>query len=259
MSDAAAQGAASPGAGALQGAVPKLEIHDLSISYVDRAGKVVRAVEGVNLSVANKPGVGELAVLLGPSGCGKSTILKAICGLLQPDSGTILIDGVDVKTMRLGDLRKTVVLIDQSPYLFHGTVFENIAYAKPSVDRGAVEEAAHAAGLTELLERLPAGINTIVGERGLTLSAGERQRIAIARAFLWDPQVLILDEPSAALDAERERELIDNLRWKFFGRTLIAITHKPALSGVADHIFYVKDGRVVEPVASMARSEHLRG
>jgi len=202
---------------------------------------------------------GDLSVIVGPSGSGKSTIADLTIRLLDADSGTILIDGVDVKTMRLGDLRKTVVLIDQSPYLFHGTVFENIAYAKPSVDRGAVEEAAHAAGLTELLERLPAGINTIVGERGLTLSAGERQRIAIARAFLWDPQVLILDEPSAALDAERERELIDNLRWKFFGRTLIAITHKPALSGVADHIFYVKDGRVVEPVASMARSEHLRG
>src|SRR5207249_6876186 len=96
------------------------------------------------------------------------------------------------------DLRRTVVLIDQSPYLFHGTLFENIAYAQPSVSREAVEAAAHAAGLTELLRGLPQGLDTVAGERGMTLSAGERQRVAIARAFLLNPDVLILDEPSAA-------------------------------------------------------------
>jgi len=96
---------------------------------------------------------------------------------------------------------------------------------------------------------LPEGLNTVAGERGLTLSAGERQRVAIARAFLAKPEVLILDEPSAALDAACERELVDNLRWAFAGKTLIAITHKPALASVADHILYIKDGRVVEAVS----------
>jgi len=182
---------------------------------------------------------GSFSAIVGPSGGGKSTIADLMVRLLDPDSGAVLIDGLDVKTRRLGDLRRTVVLIDQSPYLFHGTLFENIAYARPDVSRKTAEEAAHAAGL-------PHGLDTVVGERGLTLSAGERQRVAIARAFLSNPEVVILDEPSAALDPELERELIDNLRWKFFGKTLIAITHKPALAAAADRILYIKDGRVAE-------------
>jgi ATP-binding cassette, subfamily B, bacterial len=189
---------------------------------------------------------GVLSVIVGPSGGGKSTIADLMVRLLDPDSGAVMIDGVDLKAMRLQDLRRTVVLIDQSPYLFHGTLFENIAYAQPSVSREAVEAAAHAAGLMELLRGLPQGLDTVAGERGMTLSAGERQRVALARAFLLNPDVLILDEPSAALDPERERELIENLRWKFLGKTLIAITHKPALAVAAGHVLHIKDGRVVE-------------
>ena len=112
--------------------------------------------------------------------------------------------------------------------------------------RELVEQAAHAAGLSDLLQGLPQGLDTLTGERGLTLSAGERQRVALARAFLSNPDVLILDEPSAALDPERERKLVDNLRRKFFGKTVIAITHKAALASAADHVLYVKDGRVAE-------------
>jgi len=183
--------------------------------------------------------VASFSAIVGPSGGGKSTIADLMVRLLDPDSGVVLIDGADVKALRLRDLRRTVVLIDQSPYLFHGTLFENIAYARPDVSREAAEEAAHAAGL-------PHSLDTVVGERGLTLSAGERQRVAIARAFLSNPEVVILDEPSAALDPGLERELIDNLRWKFFGKTLIAITHKPALAAAADHVLHIKDGRVAE-------------
>jgi ATP-binding cassette, subfamily B, bacterial len=192
---------------------------------------------------------GVLSVIVGPSGGGKSTIADLMVRLLDPDSGAVMIDGVDLKAMRLRDLRRTVVLIDQSPYLFHGTLFENIAYAQPSVSREAVEAAAHAAGLMELLRGFPQGLDTVAGERGMTLSAGERQRVALARAFLLNPDVLILDEPSAALDPERERELIENLRWKFLGKTLIAITHKPALAVAAGHVLHIKDGRVVECAA----------
>jgi ATP-binding cassette subfamily B protein len=189
---------------------------------------------------------GAFSVIVGPSGGGKSTIADLMVRLLDPDSGAVLMDGVDIKTVRLRDLRRTVVLIEQSPYLFHGTLFDNIAYARPCADRRDVESAAEASGLSELLRGLPDGLNAVIGERGLTLSAGERQRVAIARAFLSDPDVVILDEPSAALDPDRERDLIDNLCSKFAGKTLIAITHKPALAAVADYVLYIKDGRVAE-------------
>jgi ATP-binding cassette, subfamily B, bacterial len=193
---------------------------------------------------------GAFSVIVGPSGAGKSTIADLTVRLLDPDSGIVMIDGADLKTLRVQDLRRTVVLIDQSPYLFKGTLSDNIAYAKPDVRKEAVQQAAEEAGLAELLSGLPDGLNTVVGERGLTLSAGERQRVAIARAFLSNPDVLILDEPSAALDPERERELIDNLRWKFFNKTLIAITHKPAIAAAADHVLHIKDGRVRERAVS---------
>jgi ATP-binding cassette subfamily B protein len=188
------------------------------------------------------------SVMVGPSGGGKSTVADLMVRLIEADSGTVLIDGIDVKALRLQDLRRTIVLIDQSPHLFHGTLFENIAYAKRSATREAVEEAADAAGLMELLQGLPEGLDAVVGERGLTLSAGERQRVAIARAFLSNPEVVILDEPSAALDPGRERELVDNLRWKFAGKTLIVITHRPALATAADNVLHIRDGRVIEGV-----------
>ena len=189
---------------------------------------------------------GGLCAIVGPSGSGKSTIADLLVRLLDPDSGAVTIDGLDVRLLRLRDLRQTVVLVDQSPYLFHGTLVDNIAYAKPGVRLDSVEEAARAAGLGELLDRLPNGLNTIAGERGLTLSAGERQRVALARAFLANPEVLILDEPTAALDLERERELFESLRRVFRGKTVIAITHKPLLARSADYVLRVEGGRVLE-------------
>jgi ATP-binding cassette subfamily B protein len=189
---------------------------------------------------------GAFTVIVGPSGSGKSTIADLMVRLIDADGGAVLIDDVDVRAMRLRDLRRTVVLIDQSPYLFHGTLFENIAYGQPDIARARVEEAVDAAGLTDVLRDLPGGLDAVAGERGLTLSAGERQRVAIARAFLCDPEVLILDEPSAALDSARERELIDNVRRIFLGKTLIAITHKPLLASLADHVLCIDAGHVVD-------------
>jgi len=229
-----------PDAVAVSAVHRSIEFRDVTLRHDGRA-----VLDDVSFEIP----AGMFSVIVGPSGGGKSTIADLMVRLLDPDAGAVMIDGLDLKRTRLSDLRRTVVLIDQSPYLFHGTLYENIAYAKPFVGRAAVEQAAHAAGLTELLRGLPEGLNTVAGERGLTLSAGERQRVAIARAFLAKPEVLILDEPSAALDAACERELVDNLRWAFAGKTLIAITHKPALASVADHILYIKDGRVVEAVS----------
>ena len=188
---------------------------------------------------------GSFSVIAGPRGTGKSTIADLMVRLIDPD-GTVAIDGVDVRSLRLRDLRRTVILIEQSPHLFQGTIFDNIAYSRPDTPRVEVEAAAHAAGLQDFLDRLPQRSDTIAGERGLTLSAGEAKRIAIARAFLLNPEVLILDEPSAALDAAGERLLLENLRERFRGKTLVAITHKPLLADAADHVFQVEGGRVAD-------------
>jgi ATP-binding cassette subfamily B protein len=226
-----------PSAVSLSGVRHSIEFRNVTVVHDGRA-----VLDDISFEIP----AGAFSVIVGPSGAGKSSIADLIVRLLDADGGAVMIDDVDVKTLRLRDLRRSVVLIDQSPYLFHGTLFENIVYARPAMDRTAVEEAAQAAGLQELLRGLPKGIDTVVGERGLTLSAGERQRVAIARAFLSNPDVVILDEPSAALDVERERELVENLRWKFAGKTVIAITHKPALATAADYVLYIKDGRVAE-------------
>jgi ATP-binding cassette, subfamily B, bacterial len=226
-----------PNAVSLSGVRRSIEFRNVTLRHDGRP-----VLDNVSFEIP----AGAFSVIVGPSGGGKSTIADLIVRLLNADDGSVMIDDIDIQTLRIRDLRRSVVLIDQSPYLFHGTLFENIVYARPSMDRVAVEEAALAAGLQELLRGLPEGIDTVVGERGLTLSAGERQRVAIARAFLSNPDVVILDEPSAALDPERERELGENLRRKFAGKTVIAITHKPALATAADYVLYIKDGRVEE-------------
>jgi len=211
-----------------------LELRNVTLRHGDRL-----VLEEVSLKIP----VGRFSVVIGPSGSGKSTIADLFIRLLDPDSGTVLIDGVDIRTVRLSDLRRKVMLIEQSPHLMHGTLFWNISYPNHGVPRAEVEQAAYAAGLEELLARMPDGLDTIVGERGLTLSAGERQRVAIARAFLAKPEVVILDEPSSALDAARELEVIENLRWRFAGKTLICITHKPQMTSSADHIVRIESGR----------------
>jgi ATP-binding cassette subfamily B protein len=135
------------------------------------------------------------------------------------------------------------MLVDQSPYLFNASIAENIAFARPEATRDAIETAARSAGLDELLQRLPQGYDTKTGERGLALSAGERQRIALARALLRRPSVLILDEPTSALDERTERIVASGLRAALPDSTLIVITHRPALAAIADAIITIEGGR----------------
>jgi len=186
---------------------------------------------------------GTFCAILGPSGAGKSTIADLLVRFLDPDSGRITVDGIDVRDLRLESLRGEIVLVDQTAHLFNASIAENIAYAQPQATRAQIESAGTHAGLDELIRRLPAGYDTQTGERGLALSAGERQRVALARALLRKPSVLILDEPTSALDPETEMIVARNLRESLLSQTVIIITHRPALAEIADQVINLRDGK----------------
>jgi ATP-binding cassette, subfamily B, bacterial len=202
-------------------------------------GEVLRSV-----SFAIAPG--ERLALVGPSGSGKSTIADLLLRLLDPDSGVVTLDGCDLRDVALEDLRRHVVLVDQEPFVFHTTVADNVRYARPEASIDEVRDAARAAGLDEMVSRLPDGYETVVGERGAALSAGERQRIAIARALLVNPSVLVLDEPTAALDPVSERHVLAGYERVMRGRTTLLITHRMALAAAADRVLVLGDGCILE-------------
>jgi ATP-binding cassette, subfamily B, bacterial len=189
---------------------------------------------------------GETLALVGPSGSGKSTIADLLLRLIDPDDGVVRIDGHDLRTVSLEDLRRHVVLVDQEPCVFHTSMAENIRYARPDASDADVRAAAHAAGIDEFIAALPHGYQTIAGERGTALSAGERQRLAIARALLTDPDVLVLDEPTAALDPAKELEVLAGYMSQRRGRTTILITHRLTLAASADRILVLSGGAIVE-------------
>jgi ATP-binding cassette subfamily B protein len=211
-----------------------IRIENVSLRY-DRAA----VLDNISVEIP----AGSFYAILGPSGVGKSTFADLLVRYLDPDQGRILMDGRDIRYASLDDLRRQVILVDQSPYLFNVSIAENIAYAFPQATPRAIEEAGRAAGLDELIARLPEGYQTKTGERGLALSAGERQRIALARAFLRRPSVLILDEPTSALDGDTEKLIASNLRMALPGCTLIVITHRPALAEIADAVISIQGGK----------------
>ncbi len=191
---------------------------------------------------------GEVVAIVGPSGSGKSTIADLLLRLLDPDSGEIRLDGGRLRAVKLEDLRRHVALVDQEPCILHASIAENIRYARPDATDGELKAAARQAALESFIESLPLGYDTIVGERGMALSAGERQRIALARAFLTDPAVLVLDEPTAALDTVTERQVVDGYEAVMRGRTTIVITHRLDVARRADRTVVLGGERVAEPV-----------
>ncbi len=189
---------------------------------------------------------GETLALVGPSGGGKTTLVSLLPRFWDVDRGRITLDGTDIRSLRLADLRGAVGVVPQEPALFSGTIRENIAYARPSAPAADVEAAARAAHAHEFIERLPQGYDTMVGERGVKLSGGQRQRVAIARAILKDPAVLILDEATSSLDTESERLIEDALAKLLVGRTTLIIAHRLSTVQRADRLVVVDHGRIAE-------------
>ena len=215
----------------------RIQIDDIGFRYGNRA-----VIRGLSLDIAP----GEMIGLVGQSGSGKSTMVNLICRFYDVSEGAIRIDGTDIRDLRVSDYRQHIGLVLQEPFLFFGTIADNIAYGRPQASRSEIVAAARAAHAHEFILRLPQGYDSLVGERGQALSGGERQRISIARALLIDPRILIMDEATSSVDTETEQEIqkaLDNL---VRGRTTIAIAHRLSTLRRADRLVVMEHGQLVE-------------
>jgi len=206
------------------------------------AGQSAAVYEDFDLDI--RPG--ERVALVGPTGAGKSTFVKLLQRLYDLDAGRITIDGIDIAGVRQAELRRAIALVPQDPALFHRTIAENIAYARPDASQADIELAARRALAHDFIARLPRGYETLVGERGVKLSGGERQRVAIARAFLADAPILVLDEATSSLDVETEQAIQAATEALMRGRTTLLIAHRLSTIRSADRILVFQNGRIVE-------------
>jgi ATP-binding cassette, subfamily B, bacterial len=189
---------------------------------------------------------GERVCVVGPTGAGKSTLLALLQRFYDPDAGAIELDGVDLRRLGLGSLRSQLALVPQDPWMLDGTIADNIRFGRPDASQVDLEAAAALTGLTEVLQRLPDGWSTQIGEGGVRLSGGQRRRVALARAILRDASVLLLDEPTSGLDAASEQAVLDALDSAAEGRTVISVSHRLSLAARSDRVVVLDGGRVVE-------------
>ncbi|MEL6671663.1 MAG: ATP-binding cassette domain-containing protein, partial [Bacteroidota bacterium] len=214
-----------------------IRFEDIHFSYPNHP-----VLHGVSFSVKK----GQTVALVGPSGAGKSTLVDLIPRFYDPAGGSILIDGKDIRQVKIADLRALIGNVTQEGILFHDTVFANIAYGQPETALEKVMEAAKMAHAHEFIQELPEGYQTVIGERGTALSGGQRQRLSIARAILRDPDVLILDEATSNLDTASERLVQDALTALMEDRTSIVIAHRLSTILQADEILVLEAGKIIE-------------
>jgi ATP-binding cassette subfamily B protein len=184
--------------------------------------------------------------VVGPTGAGKSTLLALLLRFYDPDAGVIELDGADLRKLELDSLRRQLALVPQDPWMLDGTVADNVAFGRPGATRAQLEAAARAALVDEIVDRLPEGWDTQIGEGGVRLSGGQRRRVALARAILRDASVLLLDEPTSGLDAASEQAVLDALDRAAEGRTVLAVSHRLSLAARADRVVVLDGGWVVE-------------
>ena len=218
-------------------AVAGITVEALTVAYPGRGRP---ALEDVSLRV--EPG--EVLAVAGPSGCGKSTLLGVLLGLVQADAGAVRVGDVDLADLDPASWWARLAWVPQRPHIFAASVADNVRLGRPDAAREDVLRAVADAGLTDVVQRLPRGLDTLLGDRGAGLSAGERQRVALARAFLRDAPLLLLDEPTASLDGDTEREVIDAVRRLAHGRTVVLVAHRPALQALADRVIRLAEVEV---------------
>ncbi|OWY26143.1 ABC transporter ATP-binding protein [Sphingobacteriales bacterium UPWRP_1] len=210
----------------------------ISFSYQNK----IPVLHGVHLQIE----AGTMIGLAGMTGAGKTTLIKLLMRFFDPESGTITIDNTDIKTAAIAELRRNIALVSQDVYLFHGTIYENIAYGLNTVLPEQVEDAARKAQLHQFIESLPLGYQTIVGERGIKLSGGQRQRLSIARAILKNAPILLLDEATSSVDTETERAIQENLYRLTQGKTAIVVAHRLSTIRHANRIVILDEGKIAE-------------
>ncbi|MGI9577875.1 MAG: ABC transporter ATP-binding protein, partial [Microthrixaceae bacterium] len=214
----------------------RIELQSVDFDYGEAVGEQAATVlSEMDLAVE----AGETLVIVGPTGAGKSTVAKLVARFYDPTAGAVCIDGTDLRTVTLESLRRQLGVVPQEPFLFHGTIRENLLFARPDADDEELDEACRAVGIAEVIERMPEGLDTPVHERGVSLSAGERQLLSLTRAFLARPRVLILDEATSNIDPAAEAKVESALDVLLEGRTAVVIAHRLATAQRADRIAVV--------------------
>jgi len=218
---------------------PSIHLSNIGFSY---AAHLAPVLQNLDLTLRS----GECVALVGPSGVGKSSLLSVLAGFDRPQHGAVLVEGIPLSALKRSSWMKRIALVSQHTTLFPGSIRDNLLMARPEATDSQLEMACEQAALTGFIEQLPKGLDTPVGEAGLGFSGGQIQRLSLARAFLKDAPILLLDEPTASLDAENEQKVLESLRLLCRGRTTLLVTHRPASMAIADRVYRLVDGRCEE-------------